>query len=155
MTRLHRSVLGLALVALTGCYSYTLAPVESVSPGTGVRARVTPAEAARLARILGRENRVLSGEFVGEEDGGLLLQVGSVADPATGRLFQRVTIPRAELVELEIRRLDRWKTAGVAGAVAAAVIYASLQAFGDESEAGGREPGGVDAVGIPLRWFIK
>jgi hypothetical protein len=64
-----------------------------------------------------------------------------------------VSIPRSDLVELEVRRLDRLKTAGVvaaAGTILATTLIKMLQ--GEP----GREPlpggGGTEAIVFRISW---
>ncbi len=156
---MNRSVLLIALLALTGCYSYSLAPVESVTPGSRVRARVSAAEAERLGEIIGREDRLLEGRVVSGNDDGLLLDVPSAvitAGTAVQWMNQRIELAPAALVELEIRRLDPWRTAGAAALIGTAVGYAAVRAFDAiGSPSGEGSKGGVDnfiGVALPFPW---
>ena len=150
--RLLGAVGACALAA--GCYTHRAVPLEQVPVGAPVRVRITPAEAARVGAILGREERVLEGQLLSKNSGsGVIVAVGTtVGTDATGvgPLHQRLTIPREGLVELELRQLDKLRTAGAvagAGAVAAAVIVAAFAAV--TRATGSEKEGGPDRM-IPL-----
>lgn len=66
---------------------------------------------------------------------------------------QRVSIARGDLVELEVRKLDRLKTAGVIGGAAAIIAATLIKTLKGEP---GREPlpggGGTDNIVFSFRW---
>jgi hypothetical protein len=148
------------LPLLVGCYTY--APIEpaSLQAGTGVRARVSSAAAERLAPLLGTTNaRLISGRLVDTRADTMIVEVPTVVQMTFGSsmetLHQRVSIPRADLVELETRRLDRFRTAALAGGVVFIVGTIAIKALKndpgtDRSPGGG---GGTD-VRVPL-WRLR
>jgi hypothetical protein len=144
------------LPLLTACYTY--APIEParIQPGAGVRARVTGAAAERLAPLLGMSDaRLVSGRLLDTRADTMIVEVPTIVPTTVGgaaeRLHQRVSIPRTDLVELETRRLDRVRTAAVAGGIAlvvgAAVIKSLNKDPGTDRPPGGN--GGVEAR-LPL-----
>ena len=148
----------LVCLVTTGCFSYRAAAPENLSVGAGVRARVSATHAERVGEVLGRQNRVLEGVVVETGPETLLLSVSSlVGTPGTPdqRLRQNLPIPQSEIVELEIRRLDPWRTAGLIGAAAVVVGYVVVEVFdiAGSSPSGGR-PGGnqsrIPLVSIPV-----
>lgn len=149
MRLLSRFTILLAFLNAAGCFSYTSADPSTVPTGSAVRARITAAEAERLVSVLGREDRVLEGLLVGREPEGIRLEVASVVGTrgaSVMRLKQGVTLPPTELNELEVRRLDGFRTAGlVAGAVVitAALISAAF-AVESGSPVSGPGKGGVE-----------
>jgi hypothetical protein len=152
---MRRSLLA-TLPLLAGCYAY--APVEAgrVQPGTNVRARVSGAGADRIAPLLGTSNaRLLSGRLVDTRADTLIVEVPTVMQASLAglaeRLHQRVSIPRTDLLELETRRLDRFRTAAVVGSVAIIVGAIAVKALRNERGAGGTPPGGGgNEARIPL-----
>ena len=149
--------LGAALL-LSGCFSYlpVLEPAQ-LEPGITVRARVSPAAGARIAPLLGSSDaRRLDGTLISQSTDTLIVEVPTVM--ADTREFgrtpnQRVSILRRELLEIEVRRIDRLRTVGLVGSaaiVAGTILYKSLQ--GDP----GKEPlpggGGTDALVFSFRW---
>jgi hypothetical protein len=149
MTSKLRFPLLLALLLLQGCYSYTVHPAESVVPGMEVRARISAAQAEEWREVLGREDRVLVGELVEATPDRFLLEVpGATAAQGTAmrRLNQRLSLPMREVIELEVRRLDRWRTAGIVALGVGVAGFLVAQAFGSDDGAPPTGPGkgGVD-----------
>lgn len=151
--RYLRSACCALMAALSGCYSYTAVSPDEVRPGATVRARITAAEAERVGEVIGRDTRVLEGELVEGEPNSVLLEVTSgsnMTGTPTQRLRQRLRLERPALVEMEVRRLDSWRTAGVvavAGVVAGYVIATTL---GDGLGLPGTNKGGGDNNRLPL-----
>lgn len=149
MVPVFRSLLVTSILFTTGCYAHVPTELGTVSPGTMIRARISASEADRLGPVLRRHDRVLGGRVVEQGPDGVLLEVASVVATdglSPTRLNQRITLHPAQVQEVEMRRLDRLRTAGlVAGGVAAAVMLVSA-AFGPESapSASGGGKGGVD-----------
>lgn len=142
------------------CYTY--APIEParIEPGTGVRARINGGAAERLAPLLGTTDaRLVSGRLVYTRADTMIVEVPTVVQATMGSsmetLHQRVSISRTDLVELETRRLDRVRTAALAGGLAlvvGAVVIKSLeQDPGTDGPPGGG--GGTDAR-LPL-WRLR
>jgi hypothetical protein len=146
-----------ALLVLQGCFSYLPIEPGEVEPGLAVRARVSPAASARIAPLLGAsEARRLDGTVVTHSPDTLIVEVPTVM--ADVREFgrtpnQRVSIPRGDLLELEVRRLDRIRTSLVAGTVAAIIAGVLVKSLQGEP---GKEPlpggGGTDALVWSFTW---
>lgn len=144
------------LAALSGCYSYAAVSPDDVQPGTTVRARITPAEAERVGEVIGREPRVLEGALIEREPTSILLEVtsgSSVAGTQPQRFRQRLRVERPNLLEMEVRRLDPWRTAGVVAAAGVVFGYVAVSAFGDGGGAPGSGKGGGDNNRLPLVVF--
>jgi hypothetical protein len=125
--------LSLIAVLSMGCYTYSPIELTAATPGMEVRARVAAATAQQLGPSLGMNDaRLLSGSVVdGPPGDGLTLKVASVPAGVAGvqdGLFQQIYISRAELLELESRRLDAGRTrlAVGAGVIGAAVLAATM-----------------------------
>ena len=147
----------LAAATLGGCYSYRVVPVEQAPVGQTVRARVSVAEAERLREVLGRDDRVLEGELLAPPDSSILVAVRTSLVDASVQTHQRIAVPRQGLLELEVRRLDRWKTLGITAIVIGAATAVAVSQFNTDkpTENGGK--GGsnrslVLPVGASLRW---
>lgn len=138
-----------------GCYRYVPADTGSLRAGTEVRTRLSAAEAERIGELLQTNGRLLEGRLVEAEGDQLLLQVPvayTQVGSRPGALHQRVGIPRSEIVEVELKQLDRKKTGALIAAsaiVAGAVLYSQLSAEGGGY--GTEEPGGggVNEVVVP------
>ena len=146
-----------AVAVFGGCYSYQVVPVEQAPVGQTVRARVSPAEAERLREVIGRDDRVVEGELLEPPDSGILVAVRTSDAEASVQTHQRVTVPRQALVELEVRRLDRWKTLGITAVlVGAAGALAASQFNTDKPTENGGKGGSNKSVvlppGVSLHW---
>lgn len=156
----HLSLMFLSAAAalMSSCYSYTSVPLESAPSGEEVRVRISSTRAEELQEVLLREDRVLEGTVVSADVGSLLLEVPAAVVAAAGqvdRLNQRVTLTGPEIVEVEVRHLNKLKTGAVAAAIVATGTYLAIQAFGGEGNEDDHGPGkgGTDKVLIPLlRW---
>jgi hypothetical protein len=153
-----RPVLLVAITALSsGCFSYIPARPGEVEAGVDVRARVSPDASARIAPLLGAADaRRLDGKLVELGGDTLIVEVPTVmlTNSEFGRTpNQRISIPRSELVELEVRKLDRARTMGIVGAGAIVLGVTLVNALKGEP---GKEPlpggGGTDNVVFRIAW---
>lgn len=143
------------LIVLLGCYRYVPARMDEIALGAEVRARVSAEAAIRLSEVLDSEDRLLEGKLLERDDSTtlLLVPVATRQNPARiETLHQRLSIPRGEIVDLELKRLDRTRTSAliVLGAVAAGVVV-SEQLFGDSREDRRRDDGPPNESLIPRR----
>ncbi len=150
---LRRVALLCVVLCATACYSYTSVQVGAVQPGVDVRAHVSAAAGERIAPLLGTTPRVLTGKFISDVRDTVIVEVPTVTQTAIGStvqtLHQRVSLSKSDVIEWEIRTLDRFRTyALVAGAAAVAVsVLVKLK-----GEPGSDRPpgnGGVDNL-VPL-----
>ena len=121
---------------LTGCYSYVPVGLEAVSPGQKVRAGLTTEVIIDLERQLGDRRSSLEGEVVERSDDSILVEVPwDRNDPGLGQrpLRQRIRLSQGDILELELRSLDRTRTAGFAVAVGAAVGALLLKILGGDA----------------------
>lgn len=140
-----RRTVALALPFVTACYTYAPIETTSVQPGTDIRARVSAATAEQIEPLLGvQDARSLRGTLIANGGDTLIVQVPTTVRTAVGSsihtLHQRVSIPRAGILEIEESRLDRARTTAVALAGVAAV--ATIVAKVSVKERGGGPPGG-------------
>lgn len=147
----------LAALFVSGCFTYLPIEPGEAEPGLAVRARVNSAAGARIAPLLGATDaRELDGTVITRSADTLIVEVPTVM--ADTREFgrtpnQRLSIARSDLVELEVRKLDRTRTSLVAGA--AAILAASVLVKALRGEPG-KEPlpggGGNDAIVLRVIW---
>ena len=145
------------LILVTGCFSYIPARPGEVEPGLDVRARVSPAAGERIAPLLGATDaRKLDGRLITNGADTIVVEVPTVMldNREFGRTpNQRVSIPRRDLVELEVRKLDRWRTMGIVGGAAVVLGLTITKALRGEP---GKEPlpggGGTDAIVFRIAW---
>ena len=151
------SLLLTASALLSGCFTYMPIEPGQVEPGVDVRARVSPAAGARIAPLLGAtEARRLDGKVITRAADTLIVEVPTVIVDTRefGRTpNQRISIARGDLVELEVRKLDRLKTGAIVGGAAVALGVTLVKLLKGEP---GKEPlpggGGTDAIVFRLIW---
>jgi len=146
-----------ASVVLSACFTYIPIEPGQVEPGVSVRARVSPSAGARIAPLLGATDaRRLDGRVISQSSDTLIVEIPTVIVDTRefGRTpNQRVSIPRTDLLELEVRKLDRFRTASVVAGAATILATSLIRALKGEP---GREPlpggGGTDAIVFSIRW---
>lgn len=143
------ALLCLVTFPASGCHSYRLAEPGEAVAGTDVRIRVTPAEAGRLSEQALLRERAITGRLVNDADDGTLLLETRVPNTAE-RIYQRLDIPRTEVIELEVRETDGVKTTLLVGVLAVAVGTAAAVAFTGGDKGGGEDPPDPDNARIPL-----
>jgi hypothetical protein len=154
--RISRVLLGCSLLGLTACFTYTPVQVAEVSPGVMARARLSVPAAARVGETVPLAGRMIEGRVVTGDAVSLLLEVPSARDAAGHSgltLYQRVQLPLDDVIELELRRVDRWKTGGLVAAGAVAIGFLVVRQFAGGSASSNLPPGGGGPaeVAFPLR----
>lgn len=112
------------LPILGSCYSYVQASAESVTPPAAVRAHLSSDGAAGVADVLGESRSVLDGELTGVTAEGIFMLVPAASvrrGTRTEALSQELLIPPRGIVALQLRTLDRTRTAALAAAAAGTV----------------------------------
>jgi hypothetical protein len=146
VTVLPRAALGVAGAALSlGCYSYAPASLELVPAGTPVRALLSTEAQVALRDSLGLEQQRVRGTLV-ERDGDRVLlavrfnqgdwRVGSSA------LYQRIAVAPRDVLQLEVRRLNPGRTAGLFATLAAAATILAIEAYRKLNPGSPVPPGG-------------
>lgn len=154
--RLTPLALAAALLAGAGCYNYQVAAPGMLEPGGDVRIRLSPEAAERLEEVRMTEERVMEGTLIEERNGELLVEtaIGRIDPVAGGRILKQViSVPSAEVREVETRSLDRGKTALVAGVATGILAYIVAGQFQDGGGSDGITPPGPPesrALPIPL-----
>jgi hypothetical protein len=155
--------LGAALWALSACYSYTAVPPNGAKIGQQVRVRVSGAQAERLEPVLGMTERNIEGELLEQGDTSIALAISLPEPTASGalgeRTQQRIVISRADLQDIELRRLDKLRTSLLVGAAVAGVV-AIAAAKGSTLLGGGGSGGSPNESRVPrgipiLKWSVS
>lgn len=134
----HRSIMLAILLLTAGCYAHTPVPLTQITPGEQVRVRISQSEAQALEHLLLRERQVLDGTVLAVTPQ-LLLEVPVAANLEGGTrqdLRQRITIEPSQVLGVELRELDRFRTglfvtAGGAILISSVVLALSREAGGD------------------------
>lgn len=143
------------LPVLAACYTY--APIEpsEVSPGMGLRARVSAAAGERIAPLLGStQTRLLDGTVVEAGRDTMILEVPTTVraeiGPSVQTLRQRVSLARGDVLEMESRKLDNFRTRLLVGGIAAIVVSTAVQSLKGEPGKDQLPGGGSTEMLIPL-----
>ena len=141
---MRRSLLLVPL--LTACYTHAAIEPRALRSGTSIRARISAATAEGLESVLGvSDARLLTGVVVTTSADTVIVEVPTSVRAEVGSsvrtLKQRVAIPRASIVEIESRTVDRRRTTLLVGSVAvvAGILIVKTVHGGPGSE---RPPGG-------------
>ncbi|MGD8321804.1 MAG: hypothetical protein PVJ02_15255 [Gemmatimonadota bacterium] len=151
-----RSVVRLALAALvvSGCYTYTPASLDEVSPQQDVRLRLSTAEAERLEPFRRSGGRTLDGKVTGMEGDSVTVKVEAVSELRGARvetLYQYLHVSSSDVVDVELRELDKGRTYLVTGAGVVAAAALVISRIGGNGGSSGPDQGGgpFEAV-VPL-----
>ena len=149
--------LGLLLLASAGCHTFRPAQLDEVVPGHDIRMRVTGAFADSLSSMLQRDDaRVVEGTVVSERPQSLMLDI-TVSNELEGMRLetfnQRVEVPDAAFVDVEIKELSKPRTIGALAAVAGVATVVVISQFSGDS-GGAQQPGPgrpvESTISIPL-----
>ena len=141
------------LLLLGGCTVYVpLDPDVAPPPGTNVRARLTTPGAVRVSDRVGSPVQEVEGEVLSFRGDSLGLSL--MATTEYGRPWdsaEMLTLSTLEISRLEEKRLDRRRTAflaGGVGVVSGVIVAALFNAAGSSKD---DDPGGgIDAILIPF-----
>ena len=142
MTRAHLVCLGLC-VFTGGCYTFEPVGIVDLQPEMQVRARLSAVQAADVADLIPAEDRLIEGTVIDNDLQRLLLLVPVANANRRGRfetLNQRLELPHDGLLEVELRKLDRWRTGALTAAGAFVIGYVLYKTLGGGSS--GNTPGG-------------
>ena len=145
----------LLLPFCTACYTYAPVELNSVTPGTMVRARIAADQIDRVEPLVGRSSRVLDGVLVDAGRDTLLIEVPAATRTTTGGgiqvLNQRLSIPRSGVTEVELKKLSRGRTMGLIAAGTVAIGYIIIDALNiGPGKEGLPNDGGGEDFRIPL-----
>lgn len=139
---------------LAACYTHAPIEANALRPRASIRARVNAATAEQLEPLLGISNaRLLSGVIITASPETLIVEVPTGVRAEIGSavrtLNQRVAIPRASIVEVETRTIDRRRTGiviGSASLLAGVLIYRAVRG----EPGNGRPPGGGEPTELRI-----
>ncbi|MBI4540874.1 MAG: hypothetical protein HY704_15330 [Gemmatimonadetes bacterium] len=149
---MRRCVLLTALIS-SACYTYVPARVESVSPGTDVRVYLTDEAVSNLKEPLELNGRQVEGQLIAHNGTEMYFELPRRLR-GEGRLErilrQRVTIPARDIVAVEVRSLDRFRTGAlVVGAAVGGMVFVTGLFSGEGRTGRGKPPGGETDTWVP------
>lgn len=148
--------LPLLAAAVTGCYTYTPLPDQRPAPPADVRVLVSSDFRQQWPDVIGPGRRALEGRVLDWDESAVLLEVpvpGVSPGGAPRPLAQRFIVPWSDVVEVEVKQLDRRRTAAAIVGVSAAAILLRQLLFAGKTSGGNeepQEPGDQDFVLVPL-----
>ena len=125
----RHGVLAGILFGGAGCFEYAHVPLDPMPVGHSVRALLSDSGFARLALASDGElpslSRAIEGDLVRADSDSISLavRVWSGGAGADNQLEQLLVIARRDVLEIEVKQLDRQKTA-IVGAIAGAALAA-------------------------------
>lgn len=130
------------VVYAAGCYSFVPVDPADTPRDAEVRTHVERGAAQQLAPLVRPGRRDITGRLLQWDGESLVLEVAERAmDGSAQRVFtQTIDLNADEIVAVEVKRLDRWRTAGAAALIGAAIAGAVLEIFSGEDTGGSRPP---------------
>lgn len=159
MRRLRWGVLLFVGVFSTGCYTYVRTDIEALSPGDDVRFLVTTRGAAEYVSATGAPEAPprISGTLDRQEPRTAFLRVpqppASLGSPNAVWVDQMVGIPTGEILEAELRVLNRPRTAfmiGGATVVGTLAVMQIINTIGGPSSGEDPDPIDVTILAVPI-----
>ena len=142
--RVRVLVVGLAVMASTGCYSYSAVPMTEPLVEQNAEFRISDAGRVQLARALGPGVETVEGRIVRQDANGWTVKVYRIAnirDEVSTWSGEEVDIPASAVELLQRRNLDKQRSvvalAAVAGGVTFFVLTRSIFGGGTSVEGGG------------------
>ena len=115
---------------LSGCYTWIPIELEAAAPGPELRVFMTRRALADIPEGIPMSTTYVSGRLVRETQDSILIQVPvsrTVDAPGALDLRQNLFLPKADIVDVQYRQLNRAKTiAALAGGAAAALAVLTV-----------------------------
>jgi hypothetical protein len=153
-----RPVLVLMALLTAGCHAHTPLPLSQVTPGEQVRMRISQEQARALEHLLLRERQVLDGTVV-EIAPQLLIEVFVATHLQGGSrqdLRQRIALEPSEVLGVERRELDKFRTglAITAGSaiLAGSIVMALTRESGGDTRGSEPAPGELRGPTVHIPW---
>ncbi len=142
-------LLSTSLLVTAGCFHYMPTRLGETSPGMDVRVQVSPDQAALLNQQLGTRGELIRGRLVDQFDEALLIETRVVGSRT--RIYQRVRIPRGDVVGVEARKLAPVKTGFLIGVLTVTTSAVIAMVFSQGTNQQEPLPDGIDnRIVIPL-----
>jgi hypothetical protein len=134
-------------VLAAGCFAYRAAEPAAVEPGQTVRVTLTPSGTQELTQQVGPRVESLDGRVIATRDSALAVSVTQLTRARAGEEFwpgDSVMVPVRGVSGVEVRRLDRKRSALAVGGTLAAifVLRRVVREAGLFGGGAGRPPGG-------------
>jgi hypothetical protein len=130
-----------------GCFAYRAAEPAAVQPGQTIRVTLTPSGTQEVTQQVGPRVESLDGRVIAARDSALAVSVTQLTRARAGEEFwpgDSVIVPVRGVSTVEVRRLDRKRSALAVGGTLAAifVLRRVVREAGLFGGGAGRPPGG-------------
>jgi hypothetical protein len=136
-----------AFVAVSGCFVYVPASIDTVPVGSHVRVVLPPGASSQSDRGARGGEETISGTLLRAEAQDLVLRVKSGrAGPAVRfeSLYREVTLATQDVTHVEVKRLHALRTGAAFAALASGFTVLILTARGEPGTDEGTPPNGID-----------
>lgn len=146
------AALGAALLC-SACYTYRMTAWDTAPVGEQVRGLLSTEARIRLEDSLRLRVDRLEGGLVERNADRALFEVRTTQDEYGRPLYQRIELAQKDVLRMEVRRLDRLRTAALAAGVAAVTVAVIVfRASNNPGEPNGGPPLPPDA---PPVWLFR
>jgi len=155
-TSLYGVLLPIMTASLLGCFNYVPVDMETVPLGTEVRAHLTTEGRQALWARTGIQRELLSGTLMEQRASSVVFWVRSVSgfesDASFDNLYQQIDIPRQDVLRLDRKKLDVFRTGATVAIGLGAAGFTLYNALKGEPgiSVDGTEPGPVDNIRVPF-----
>jgi hypothetical protein len=145
------------LLVLGGCFRYSSTPLTSAPADEDVRVHLSRVALARVPEEFPRGDSYLTGRIVGLASDSVVLRIPVSRASAFGQpnLRQDVYIPRGEIVDIERRQVNAFRTGLAIAAVTGlgtALVLTIIEGSGvDEEDGEGPDQMRFPIFAVPLR----
>ncbi len=147
-------VLALPMVVVTGgCYSYSATAMDLVPVGSEVKALISTERQVALWEILGEDKRTVTGRVL-ENHGDRLLLAVTTSGSGSRALYQRIALPRRDVLRLDVRREEPGRTVALVGILGGGALLATLVALKGGIR-GGTQPTPAEPTERILGWIFR
>lgn len=151
-----RLILLAASLAASGCFAYIPSSPQEVAPGQPLRLRLSAEAAARYQDLRLANSRLLEGTLVSRSASELMVEASVGVNDATRdsrALVQQVSVPLSGILEVELKRLDGFKTGLLVAGGGALLTVAIIKGGGGSGSKHNPPDDTPDARRIPLIRF--
>ena len=130
---------------MAGCYTYRPATLETVPAGAEVRGLLGTEARIGLEDRLRLRLDYVNGRLVERTGDSLLVEIRSLSATDGRPLYQRVALAQADVLRVDVKRLQVARTVALAAGLATVAILAVAKGFWSTGGDGGGNGGGNEA----------
>jgi hypothetical protein len=143
-------LLAMGIAPSLGCYRYVPGTLEAVPVGSEIRALLSTEGQVAMLNGVGIDARSIIGTLEGRDGAAVHLAVPApfaVPRPGVPIEYVRFALPPRDILRLEVKQFDRFRTIAFVGALAGTAAAIAILAARGKTEGGSPpEPGGIPPV---------